>query len=136
MPPVIEREAMERVARYRELAAADGAVIAEAPVPDGADGWFCPATVVADLPDDSPVLAEEIFGPLLAVQRVRGVEHACDIVDGLSFALTGGLFSRDPRTSAACASGRRSATCTSTAGSPARWSDVSRSAATACREPA
>jgi len=98
VPPVIEREAMERVGRYRELAAADGAVIAQAPVPDGADGWFCPATVVGDLPDDSPVLAEEIFGPLLAVQRVRDVEHACEIVDDLSFALTGGLFSRDPRT--------------------------------------
>jgi RHH-type proline utilization regulon transcriptional repressor/proline dehydrogenase/delta 1-pyrroline-5-carboxylate dehydrogenase len=98
VPPVIEREAMERVGRYRELAAADGTVIAHASVPDGADGWFCPATVVGDLPDDSPVLAEEIFGPLLAVQRVRDVEHACEIVDGLSFALTGGLFSRDPRT--------------------------------------
>jgi RHH-type proline utilization regulon transcriptional repressor/proline dehydrogenase/delta 1-pyrroline-5-carboxylate dehydrogenase len=98
VPPVIEREAMERVDRYRELAAADGAVIAQAPIPDGAEGWFCPATVVADLPAESPVLAEEIFGPLLAVQRVRNVDHACEIVDGLSFALTGGLFSRDPRT--------------------------------------
>jgi RHH-type transcriptional regulator, proline utilization regulon repressor / proline dehydrogenase / delta 1-pyrroline-5-carboxylate dehydrogenase len=98
VPPVIEREAMERIGRYQELAAAEGRVIAQAPVPDAADGWFCPATVVGDLPDDSPVLAEEIFGPLLAVQRVRDVEHACEIVDGLSFALTGGLFSRDPRT--------------------------------------
>jgi RHH-type proline utilization regulon transcriptional repressor/proline dehydrogenase/delta 1-pyrroline-5-carboxylate dehydrogenase len=97
VPPVIEREAMERVARYGELASRTATVIARAPVPDCADGWFCPATVVADLPDDSPVLAEEIFGPLLAVQRVDGVEHACDVVDGLSFALTGGLFSRDPR---------------------------------------
>jgi RHH-type transcriptional regulator, proline utilization regulon repressor / proline dehydrogenase / delta 1-pyrroline-5-carboxylate dehydrogenase len=97
VPPVIEREAMERVRRYRELASRTGTVIAEAPVPHPGDGWFCPATVVAELPDDSPVLAEEIFGPLLAVQRVDGLEHACDIVDGLSFALTGGLFSRDPR---------------------------------------
>jgi RHH-type proline utilization regulon transcriptional repressor/proline dehydrogenase/delta 1-pyrroline-5-carboxylate dehydrogenase len=97
VPPVIEREAMERVARYRELASQSGTVIARAPAPDDGDGWFCPATIVADLPDDSPVLGEEIFGPLLAVQRVDGVEHACDVVDGLSFALTGGLFSRDPR---------------------------------------
>jgi RHH-type proline utilization regulon transcriptional repressor/proline dehydrogenase/delta 1-pyrroline-5-carboxylate dehydrogenase len=97
VPPVIDREAMQRVARYRELASQSGTVIAQTPVPDGADGWFCPATVVADLPEDSPVLGEEIFGPLLALQRVEGVEHACDVVDGLSFALTGGLFSRDPR---------------------------------------
>ena len=37
-----------------------------------------------------------IFGPLLAVDRVESVEEACDIVDGLPYALTGGLFARDP----------------------------------------
>ncbi len=99
VPPVIEREAMERVIGYRELAERSGAtMLAQAAVPEGADGWFCPATVVADLPADSRVLSEEIFGPLLAVQRVRDVEHACELVDALAFALTGGLFSRDPRT--------------------------------------
>ena len=53
---------------------------------------------MADLPDDSPVLSEEIFGPLLALTRVRSVDEACDIVDALPFALTGGLFSRSPAT--------------------------------------
>ena len=48
------------------------------------------------LPDGSPVLREEIFGPLLAVSRVGNMEEACDVVDSLPFALTGGLFSRSP----------------------------------------
>jgi RHH-type proline utilization regulon transcriptional repressor/proline dehydrogenase/delta 1-pyrroline-5-carboxylate dehydrogenase len=95
VPPVIEQAARDRVARYREMAAREGTIVAEAPPPEG-DGWFSPATVVSDLAEGSPVLDEEIFGPLLAVQRVRDVEHACDVVDGLSFALTGGLFARDP----------------------------------------
>jgi RHH-type proline utilization regulon transcriptional repressor/proline dehydrogenase/delta 1-pyrroline-5-carboxylate dehydrogenase len=54
--------------------------------------------VAADLPDGSRVLADEIFGPLLAVERVRDVEDACDRVDALPQALTGGLFARNPRT--------------------------------------
>jgi len=54
--------------------------------------------VATDLPEDSEVLGEEIFGPLLAVQRVRDVERACDLVDELPYALTGGLFARDPGT--------------------------------------
>jgi RHH-type transcriptional regulator, proline utilization regulon repressor / proline dehydrogenase / delta 1-pyrroline-5-carboxylate dehydrogenase len=95
VPPVIERDAQERVARYEQAARAGGQVVAQAERPDGG-GWFCPATLAADLPEGSPVLEEEIFGPLLAVQRVRDVEHACDVVDGLSYALTGGLFTRDP----------------------------------------
>jgi RHH-type transcriptional regulator, proline utilization regulon repressor / proline dehydrogenase / delta 1-pyrroline-5-carboxylate dehydrogenase len=95
--PVIERAAQERVNAYAERAAAEGTIVARRePVPES--GWFCPPTVAADLPPGSPVLEEEIFGPLLAVQRVRDVEEACEIVEKQSFALTGGLFSRNPAT--------------------------------------
>jgi len=97
VPPVIEQAAQERVTRYTELAAADGTIVAVAQPPAGG-GWFCPATVASDLPNGSAVLEEEIFGPLLAVQRVRDIDAACDLVDGLAFALTGGLFTRDPAT--------------------------------------
>jgi RHH-type proline utilization regulon transcriptional repressor/proline dehydrogenase/delta 1-pyrroline-5-carboxylate dehydrogenase len=81
VPPVIEREAQDRVADYAALAAQDGRIVAQAPPPDG-DGWFCAATLAADLRPGSPVLNEEI----------------CDVVDGLAYALTGGLFTRDPGT--------------------------------------
>jgi RHH-type proline utilization regulon transcriptional repressor/proline dehydrogenase/delta 1-pyrroline-5-carboxylate dehydrogenase len=95
VPPVIDRAAQERVTRYRELGAQQGRVAAHVePVP--AEGWFCPPTVLTDLPGDSPLLCDEIFGPVLAIERVSGVEQACDIVDGLPVALTGGLFARDP----------------------------------------
>jgi RHH-type proline utilization regulon transcriptional repressor/proline dehydrogenase/delta 1-pyrroline-5-carboxylate dehydrogenase len=95
--PVIERAAQERVNAYAERAAAEGRIVARRePVPE--TGWFCPPTVATDLPPGSPVLEEEIFGPLLAVQRVRDVEEACELVEGQPFALTGGLFSRNPAT--------------------------------------
>jgi RHH-type proline utilization regulon transcriptional repressor/proline dehydrogenase/delta 1-pyrroline-5-carboxylate dehydrogenase len=97
VPPVIERSAQERVARYAELAARQGQIVARAePVPD--HGWFCSPTVAVDLEPDSPVLSDEIFGPLLAIERVRDVEHALEIVNQLPVALTGGLFARDPTT--------------------------------------
>ncbi|HEY8625513.1 MAG TPA: aldehyde dehydrogenase family protein [Solirubrobacteraceae bacterium] len=97
VPPVIDQEAQERVARYAQLAERQGRIVATAgPVP--AHGWFCAPSVATDLPEDSEVLGEEIFGPLLAVQRVRDVERACDLVDELPYALTGGLFARDPGT--------------------------------------
>jgi RHH-type transcriptional regulator, proline utilization regulon repressor / proline dehydrogenase / delta 1-pyrroline-5-carboxylate dehydrogenase len=98
VPPVIEQEARDRVERYRTLARETGRVAAERTegVPD--HGWYVAPTVVSDLPADSPILREEIFGPLLAVERVRDVDHACDRIDELSFALTGGLFCRNPHT--------------------------------------
>ena len=97
VPPVIEREAQERVLRYGEVAAEQGRIAARREEVPG-EGWFCPPTVAAGLPRDSEVLNEEIFGPLLAVESVGSVEEACDRVDELPFALTGGLFSRSPAT--------------------------------------
>ncbi|MEA2404673.1 MAG: RHH-type transcriptional regulator, proline utilization regulon repressor / proline dehydrogenase, partial [Thermoleophilaceae bacterium] len=95
VPPVIDEEAQSRVRGYAERAAAEGRVVATAGVvPD--DGWFCAPTLAADLPEDSPVLREEVFGPLLAVERVASVSAACDALDRSPFALTGGLFSRSP----------------------------------------
>jgi len=94
---VIERSAQERVARYAAEAERTGRIAAAARgVPEG--GWFATPAVAADLPPDSPVLHEEIFGPLLAVQRVRDVEDACDRVDASPYGLTGGLFARNPDT--------------------------------------
>ncbi len=97
VPPVIEQDAQERVNRYAAEAEKGGRIAAQArAVPDG--GWFAPPRLAADLPADSPVLTEEIFGPLLALERVRNVEDACDRVDASPFALTGGLFARNPDT--------------------------------------
>jgi RHH-type proline utilization regulon transcriptional repressor/proline dehydrogenase/delta 1-pyrroline-5-carboxylate dehydrogenase len=95
--PVIEREAQERVVRYAAEAERSGRIAARArEVPDR--GWFVAPTLATELPDDSPVLHEEIFGPLLAVERVASIDDACDRVDASPYALTGGLFSRNPLT--------------------------------------
>src|SRR5829696_2854394 len=97
VPPVIEQDAQQRVRSYAERGASEGRLVAgEHDVP--AEGWFVPPTVVAGLPADSPILREEIFGPLVAIERHPSVDAACDALDASPFALTGGLFSRTPQT--------------------------------------
>jgi RHH-type proline utilization regulon transcriptional repressor/proline dehydrogenase/delta 1-pyrroline-5-carboxylate dehydrogenase len=96
--PVIERDAQERVQRYADLAAEQGTIAARHSADLPAAGWFCAPTVATALPADSPVLQEEIFGPVLAVETVKDVDEALDRIDGLRQALTGGLFSRNPKT--------------------------------------
>jgi RHH-type transcriptional regulator, proline utilization regulon repressor / proline dehydrogenase / delta 1-pyrroline-5-carboxylate dehydrogenase len=44
------------------------------------------------------VVRDEIFGPLVSVERVRDVDAACEAVEASPFALTAGLFSRSPAT--------------------------------------
>lgn len=97
VPPVVEREAQERVRRYADVAARTGEIsTGMSDVPS--DGWYVAPIVAAGLPPDSPLLREEIFGPLLTVEPVRDVDEACVRIDELPVALTGGLFCRNPRT--------------------------------------
>ena len=96
--PVIEEAAQARVRRYADEAAVAGTVVATQLDGVEATGWFCPPTVVSGLPADAAVLREEVFGPLLTVEAVRDVDDACDRIDELPFALTQGLYARNPHT--------------------------------------
>ncbi len=92
VPPVIDIAAQQRINAYIESAT---------PLAIGdrrGDGFYVPPTLFHNLPADSPVIGEEIFGPVLSLETVESIEHACELVDASPFALTGGLFSRSPRT--------------------------------------
>jgi RHH-type proline utilization regulon transcriptional repressor/proline dehydrogenase/delta 1-pyrroline-5-carboxylate dehydrogenase len=94
MGPLIEARARERVEEYVALGRREGKVAAQAAAP--AEGFYFPPTVVTDLPAGSRLLREEIFGPLLAVVRVRSMDEALAVANDSEYALTGGLFSRSP----------------------------------------
>ncbi len=97
VPPVIERSAQQRVLEYARIALEEGGAVyqpGEAPE----HGWFVAPALVSGLPAGSRVAEEEIFGPLLALQTVASVDEAVEIVSRQPFALTGGLFSRNPAT--------------------------------------
>jgi RHH-type transcriptional regulator, proline utilization regulon repressor / proline dehydrogenase / delta 1-pyrroline-5-carboxylate dehydrogenase len=96
VPPLIDAEAHERVAGMAERAERTGRIAArQSDVPDG--GWFFPPTVVTDLAADAELVREEVFGPVLTVEPVRNVGAALDLVDASRLALTGGIYSRNPR---------------------------------------
>ncbi|MBI5419353.1 MAG: bifunctional proline dehydrogenase/L-glutamate gamma-semialdehyde dehydrogenase [Deltaproteobacteria bacterium] len=92
--PVVDAGAKERVLSYLEIARREGRVAVEIPVP--AEGHYVSPTVITDLPRDSRVLREEIFGPVLAVIRAEDLEEAVRVANDSDYALTGGLFSRSP----------------------------------------
>jgi len=95
-----EASARERVEGYAAGAAELGATVHRTELellPDG-DGHFVAPTLVLAPAPDSAVVLDEIFGPLLTIEAVADVEEACERIDAQAHALTGGLFSRNPRT--------------------------------------
>ena len=93
VPPVIDIAAQQRIQSY----IASARPLAQAAIPES-DGFYVPPTIFHNLEPFSSVVREEIFGPVLSLETVESIEHACELVDESAFALTGGLFSRSPRT--------------------------------------
>ena len=94
--PVIDATAFERIKCFIEDARNYATLAHSAPVSPG-EGYFIGPTIFRDVPPDSPLAQEEIFGPVLAVIRARDLDEALKIANGTTFALTGGFFSRSPR---------------------------------------
>jgi RHH-type proline utilization regulon transcriptional repressor/proline dehydrogenase/delta 1-pyrroline-5-carboxylate dehydrogenase len=61
------------------------------------DGSYVPPTVFVDVPRDDPLAREEIFGPVLSVFRATSFDEALDLAVDSEYALTGGIYSRNPR---------------------------------------
>jgi len=99
LSPVVDADAQERIEKYVGIGQQEGRMLAQQPVPDSlrSKGYYVPATVFTDCPADGRLCQEEIFGPVLAVLKVKNLEEALSVADNTLYALTGGLYSRSPK---------------------------------------
>lgn len=58
-------------------------------------GWFYEPTVLAEVTDAMPVLAEETFGPVAAIRAVRDADEAIAVANSSEYGLGGALWTRD-----------------------------------------
>ncbi|RKS05213.1 aldehyde dehydrogenase (NAD+) [Nocardiopsis sp. Huas11] len=90
--PLVNEDAAVRVAAW-----IDEAVDAGAKLRTGGtrDGVTVAPTVLTDVPADAKVVREEVFGPVLVVQRVADTDEAFATVNDSDFGLQAGVFTRD-----------------------------------------
>jgi len=95
--PVIDGEAFERVQSYIRLGRQEAREALAVDVGKLADrGFYIGPHIFVDVPPNSRLAQEEIFGPVLAVIRAADLDEAIRIFNGVDYALTGGMFSRSP----------------------------------------
>ena len=90
--PLVDEAAAERVSSWVEEAVAAGAKLLAGGKRDGAT---VEPTVLSEVPHDSKVWAEEVFGPVLAVSVVDSVDEAFTQVNDSAYGLQTGVFTRD-----------------------------------------
>jgi acyl-CoA reductase-like NAD-dependent aldehyde dehydrogenase len=101
--PIQNRMQYERVVGLLEDCRRRGArILAGGELPQR-PGYFFPPTLVADLPDDAPLVCQEQFGPLLPVLKFTDIDDALRRANDTRYGLAGSIWSADPAAAAALA---------------------------------
>lgn len=90
--PMVDEPAAERVEDWITEAVDAGARVL---IGGKRVGATIEPTVLADVPPDAKVWADEVFGPVLAVSTVDGVDAALAAVNDSAYGLQAGIFTRD-----------------------------------------
>jgi acyl-CoA reductase-like NAD-dependent aldehyde dehydrogenase len=101
--PIQNRMQYERVLGLLEDSRRVGArILAGGTLPDR-PGYFVAPTLVADIGDDSRLVREEQFGPIVPVLKFADVDDAVRRANDTRYGLSGSVWSADPERAAAVA---------------------------------
>lgn len=93
--PMVSREQFDKAVGYIERGIADGGRPVVGGVPADRDSLFLPPTILVDVPADSPLATEEVFGPVLAVHRFKEEDEAVASANATQYGLGGSVWSAD-----------------------------------------
>lgn len=91
---VISERQFESITRYLNIGKQEAELVLGGEAAEG-DGWYIQPTIFDNVKPSATIACEEIFGPVLAVMRARDFDHAIELFNSTSYALTGGICSRD-----------------------------------------
>jgi alpha-ketoglutaric semialdehyde dehydrogenase len=97
--PVINRAALEKIHSYTEIGRQEGAeLLTGGEIASGnglSKGYYYRPTVFGAVDPQMRIAQEEIFGPTTAVIRVRNVDEAIEVSNGIKYGLSSSIFTRD-----------------------------------------
>jgi succinate-semialdehyde dehydrogenase/glutarate-semialdehyde dehydrogenase len=97
MGPLAHRRRMPSMAGFVEDAGARGAKILAGGHRMGEKGNFFEPTVVADAPDDSKLMTQEPFGPIMGLKRFKTLDEAIERANSLPYGLAAYAFTTSTR---------------------------------------
>ena len=96
--PLVSKTQLDTVMEYIELGKKQGRLITGGYRMTGTDydkGFFVAPTVFADLDNNSRLVQEEIFGPVLVIQKFHTEAEAVEIANGTPFGLAAAVWTSD-----------------------------------------
>ena len=93
--PVIDEDARDRILEWVDEARSAGAEILTG---GELDGELIQPTVIANVGTELKVSCQEVFGPVVTVNRYGTLDEAIDLANGTEFGLQAGIFTESIRT--------------------------------------
>lgn len=99
MGPLVSKIQMDKVLNYIEIGKKEGAKLVcggnKINTEELKDGFFVEPTIFIDTTPDMTIVKEEIFGPVLVVQKFTGEEEAIKLANDTVYGLAGAVFTQD-----------------------------------------
>ncbi|MBU8879987.1 aldehyde dehydrogenase family protein [Bacillus sp. FJAT-29790] len=99
MGPLVSQEHMERVLNYIEIGKEEGARVVcggNRITKEGLEkGYFVEPTVFVDVTPNMRIFQEEIFGPVVIIEKFKDEEEAISLANSTNYGLAGGVFTID-----------------------------------------
>lgn len=92
--PVNDIKAYEKVTSYFAIGHSEGKCIIGGKA-DKSKGYFIEPTIFIDVDSNSRLMQEEIFGPILAVTKVKSFDEALDVANNTEYGLTGAVITNN-----------------------------------------
>lgn len=93
--PLIDAKGRDKVVDLVADAVANGASVALGGEPQDGPGYFYPPTVLTDVPENSRLNHEEIFGPVAPITVVDSADQALAAANATEFGLVNYVYTRD-----------------------------------------
>jgi succinate-semialdehyde dehydrogenase / glutarate-semialdehyde dehydrogenase len=93
--PLVNKEGLDKVVELVEDAVGKGAKVLTGGKAPGGKGFFYPATVLANVPDNAKMLNEEIFGPVASLQTFKSDDEVVRRANDTEYGLVAYLYTKD-----------------------------------------
>ncbi|HET9996749.1 MAG TPA: NAD-dependent succinate-semialdehyde dehydrogenase [Nocardioides sp.] len=93
--PLIDQNAVDSVSQLVTDAVHDGARVVTGGQPGDGPGTFYPPTVLVDVPAESEIVRQEIFGPVAPITTFASEDDAIDRANDTEYGLASYVYTRD-----------------------------------------